>query len=463
MKPPRHGTEAHKKPRLVEGSVGKTLIRLTVPMIFGMFSMVIFNLADTFFVGHLGAAELAALSFTFPVVLVIHSLALGIGIGASAVISRAIGEGNHDQVRRLTTDSLVLSFLLVAFFAVLGILTIDPLFRLLGATERTLPLIKQYMQIWYLGVIFVIVPMLGNNAIRASGDTKTPAIIMMTAASINLVLDPLLIYGIGPFPRLEIQGAALATVFGRATTLVVSLIVLIRRERMITFRLAPLKAILDSWKQVLYIGIPSAATRIIIPIGVGVITRFVSVYGPESVAAFGVASRIEFFAVATVMALASVIGPFVGQNRGAGMMGRVQQSVRYSKRFALVWGAFLFVVLAVLAKPLVALFNNDPRIVSGASVYLRIVPLGYGLYGILVLSASVLNVLKKPFHAASLSVFQMFILYIPMALAGSALWGLPGIFIALAASYFIAGTAAQAVLRRILANEKEAIANDHSQ
>jgi Na+-driven multidrug efflux pump len=232
---------------------------------------------------------------------------------------------------------------------------------------------------------------------------------------------------------------------------------------MITFHLAPLKTILDSWKQVLYIGIPSAATRIIIPIGVGVITRFVSAYGPESVAAFGVASRIEFFAVATVMALASVIGPFVGQNRGAGMMDRVYDSVHYSKRFALVWGGFIFIVLAVLAKPLVALFNDDPTIVSGASVYLRIVPLGYGLYGILVLSASILNVLKKPFHAASLSIFQMFILYIPMALAGSALWGLPGIFIALAASYFIAGTVALAVLKRILATEQKAVANIHIQ
>ena len=131
------------KARLVEGPVGKTLIKLTIPMIFGMVGMVIFNLADTFFVGQLGTNQLAALSFTFPVVLVIHSLALGLGIGASAVISRAIGEGSHDKVQRLTTDSLILSILFVGFFVLVGSLTINPLFRLLGAPDNILPMIKE--------------------------------------------------------------------------------------------------------------------------------------------------------------------------------------------------------------------------------------------------------------------------------------------------------------------------------
>ena len=443
-----------KKARLIEGPVGKTLIKLTIPMIFGIISMVTFNLADTFFVGRLGTLELAALSFTFPVVLVIQSLAMGLGIGASAVISRAIGEGNHDQVKRLTTDSLVLSVLLVAFFAILGMLTIEPLFRLLGATPQILPLIKQYMRIWYLGVIFVIVPMVGNNAIRASGDTKTPGIIMMTAAGINLIMDPILIFGLGPFPRLEITGAALATVFGRAITLVLSLVVLIRREKMITFTLVPIKTMLNSWKQILYIGLPTAGTRIVIPLGMGVITRIIAAYGPESVAGFGVCTRIEFFAIAVVMALASVIGPFAGQNWGAGKIERVQLGLRYSKQFSMGWGLFLLILLSFLAKPIVSVFNNNPKVISSAVLYLRIVPLAYGLQGVLIVSASVLNVLKKPLHAASLSVLQMFFLYIPLAYAGSALIGLPGIFTAIAVSYLIAGTLAHFILGKMIITEQ---------
>ncbi|MCK4494756.1 MAG: MATE family efflux transporter, partial [Candidatus Aminicenantes bacterium] len=120
--------------KLVEGAVGRLLVKLTIPMVFGMISMIIFNLVDTLFVGRLGTKELAALSFTFPVVLIIHSLALGLGIGASAVISRAIGEGNHHKVQRLTTDALCLSVIIVAFFIIIGLFTIEPLFRLLGAT-----------------------------------------------------------------------------------------------------------------------------------------------------------------------------------------------------------------------------------------------------------------------------------------------------------------------------------------
>ena len=115
-------------------------------MIFGMLGMIIFNLADTIFVGRLGTLELAALTFTFPVVLVIHSLALGLGIGASAVISRAFGEGNADKVRRLTTDSLILALLFVGFFVVAGLLTIEPLFRILGASENILPYKKDSLQ-----------------------------------------------------------------------------------------------------------------------------------------------------------------------------------------------------------------------------------------------------------------------------------------------------------------------------
>ena len=188
--------------KLTQGDVGKTLVRLTLPMILGIMSMVAFNLADTFFVGRLGTQALAALSFTFPVVLVVNSLSLGLGIGASAVISRAFGEGSREKVRRLTTDSLALSLTIVLFFSIVGRLTIRPLFQALGANADVLPLIEQYMKIWYLGAVFVVVPMVGNNAIRASGDAKTPGLIMLNAAVFNVILDALLIFVIVPFPRL---------------------------------------------------------------------------------------------------------------------------------------------------------------------------------------------------------------------------------------------------------------------
>ena len=435
---------------LTQGPVGKTLIKLTWPMVIGVLGMVAFNLVDTFFVGQLGTQQLAALSFTFPVVLVISSLAMGLGIGTSSVVSRAIGEGDFHKVKRLTTDSLVLSLLLVAVFVVVGLLTLEPVFRMLGATSELLLLIKQYMRIWYPGMVFVVVPMVGNNAIRATGDTKTPSAIMLVAVAINLILDPLLIFGIGPFPRLELVGAAITTVFARATVFVVAVYILARREKMITVRFRPIKAVLKSWGQILYIGLPAAGTRIIVPLAIGIITRIVAGYGPAAVAAFGVASRIDFFALAVVMALASVLGPFIGQNWGAGKPDRVKLGIRISNRFVLVWGFGMFVLLAAAARPVASVFNDNPDVISGIVLYLRIVPLAIGLEGVLVLSASALNVLNKPLHAAGVIFSQMLLFYIPMAYIGSFLFGLTGVFGALALVYALGGITAYLLLRRVL-------------
>lgn len=454
MIPKIRTVQTTKRARLVEGPVGKTLVRLTIPMIFGIVGIVAFNLVDTFFVGKLGTDELAALSFTFPVVLIINSLAHGLGIGVSAVISRAIGEGDHHKVQRLTTDSLVLSVLLVAIFAVIGQLTIDPIFRLLGATPDILPLIKQYMRIWYFGMIFVVVPMVGNNAIRATGDTKTPATIMIIAVVCNFVLDPLLIFGIGPFPRLELPGAAIATVISRGITFLVAFYILYFRDNMLTFVLPKIKDIITSWKRILYIGLPNAATRMVIPLAIGVITRIVASYGREAVAAYGVSSRIEFFALTVIMALRSVIAPFVGQNWGAGRYDRLNLGIKLSERFSVGWGLLMYIILFAVARPTASLFTKNPDVISVIVLYLRIVPIGFGLQGILLLSTAAMNVLNKPLHAAALAIIQMFVLYMPLAFTGSNLIGLPGVFSALGFVYCAAGIASHFLLRKII-NEEE--------
>jgi len=435
---------------LVEGPIGKILFKLTVPMIFGILGMVAFNLVDTFFVGQLGTIELAALSFTFPVILVVSSLAMGLGMGVAAGVSRAIGEGDSRKVRELTTDSLILAVLVVAVFIVLGLLTLEPIFRLIGANAETLPLIKQYMKIWFPGMIFVVIPMVGNNAIRGIGDTKTPSVIMLVAVLINCILDPLLIFGIGPFPRLELAGAAIATVVARASTLVVSLYVLLHREKMLTFAKRTLKSVRRSWMSILYIGLPAAGTRIIIPLVIGVITRLVASYGPEAVAGFGVASRIEIFALAVIWALASVIGPFAGQNWGAGKPDRVRAGIKKCERFSMTWGLGMFIFLAAAAEPIASVFNANPVVIKTIVMYLRIVPIAFGLEGILILLAAALYVLHKPFHATSLVVIQMVVLYIPLAHLGSFLIGLPGVFIATAVAYVISGILAHFLTKSVL-------------
>ncbi|RKX73271.1 MAG: MATE family efflux transporter, partial [Spirochaetes bacterium] len=353
--------------KLTEGAVGKLLIRMTIPMIFGIVSMGLYNIVDTFFVGQLGKEQLAALAFTFPVVLVVQSLALGIGMGTAAVVSRALGERNQKAVQRFATDSLILGLLIVGIFAAIGLATIDPLFRLLGAEGIILNYIHQYMSVWYPGMMFVIVPMIGNNSIRATGDTRTPGTVMVIGAVVNAIMDPLLIFGLGPFPALGITGAAAATLIGRSVTFTVALYVLIVREKLITFKLPRLKEIMFSWGQVLYIGIPNAATKMIVPLGAGVVTRILAQYGPEVVAGYGVATRIEFFSLAVINALSSVIGPFIGQNIGAGLTDRVKEGFKKSELFCLLIGGFLFLLFLFSGAIIAGLFNDNPQVVKTTS------------------------------------------------------------------------------------------------
>jgi Na+-driven multidrug efflux pump len=184
----------------------------------------------------------------------------------------------------------------------------------------------------------------------------------------------------------------------------------------------------------------------------GVVTRLVAAYGAEAVAGFGVASRIEFFALTVVRSLSAVLMPFIGQNWGAGRHDRVGTGVSYSNRFSLAWGALMFGVLALGAASIARIFNDDPSVISTTALYLRIVPTGYGVYGVIILAAAALNVLHRPIHAASLSIAHMFVLYIPLALVGSHFFGLRGMFTGLALSFFLAGIAAHLLLKTTLAS-----------
>lgn len=315
---------------MLKGPIGPTLLQLAAPMVMGIAAIILFNVVDTFYVGQLGATQLAAMSYTFPVGLILMSISMGLSIGTTSTIARAIGVGDEQRVKRLTTDGLILSWLFVTLMAGLGLLTIDPLFRLVGASEALLPLIRQYMVPWYLGVGFLVIPMVGNGAIRATGDTKTPSVVMMIAGLVNMVMDPLLIFGLGPFPRLELQGAALATVISWFITFFAAFYVLIRREKMIAFERPTLKDVLTSWKQILHVGLPAAGNNILVPISAAVITRWVSSYGDTAVAAFGVGSRLESLALIGISAMSTAVTPFVGQNFGAHQCERIRAGLRFA-------------------------------------------------------------------------------------------------------------------------------------
>jgi len=435
---------------MLEGPIGKTLIRLALPMVFGMAAIILFNVIDTFYVGRLGATQLAAMSFTFPVVYMLTHLTVGLGVGVTSVIARAIGEGDPDRVKRLTTDGLILANTVVIVLAIVGLLSFDPLFRALGAGDELRPLIRDYMLWLYGGIGFLVIPIVGNSAIRATGDTKTPAIIMAVAGLVNIALDPLLIFGIGPFPRLELQGAAIATVISWAVTFGAALYILDKRLHMIDWKIPRLSAMLASWKAILYVGVPAAATQMIVPFAAGVITRIVSAFGPEAVAAFGVGTRIEALALIGFFSIGAALSPFMGQNYGARKFSRLRGAMEFSAKASVVFGLAIYAVLAVLARPLASIFTDKVEVIDMIANYLYILPLGYMFHGYALLIVSTFNAINRPITSVWLNIFRVFVLGIPLAYLGARVYGVNGIFAGVVLANVAIGIAAFVTVRKFL-------------
>ncbi|HBC56348.1 MAG TPA: MATE family efflux transporter [Gammaproteobacteria bacterium] len=411
-------------------------------MVWGLFSVIAFNLADTYFIGQLGANELAAISFTTPIVLVITSLAIGLGTGTSSILARTIGQGDRDRLRRIATDSLILTALVSVLLMWIGLKSIESLFSVMGAEPAVLVLIHEYMGIWYLGLPFLVLPMVGNSSLRAQGNTLFPSLIMFIAALVNVILDPILIFGLFGAPRLEMQGAAIATVLARMVTLIAALWMLGVKEKLLVFAVPGRQQLWQSWVAIFHVGLPAAGTNVVVPLGMAVVTALMASFGANAVAALGVATRIEAFSIISLFALASSLGPFVGQNAGAGKRARVIRVVQGANIMALVWGLFIAAILFFISEPVVKLFSENESVIAMAKSYLIIISISYGFQGMLMVNSSTFNALGKPLPSTLLSLGRMFLLYVPMALVAKTYWGTQGIFIVAALANVISGVVA---------------------
>jgi putative MATE family efflux protein len=423
--------------RLTQGPVGQHLVNMTLPMLIGITTMMGQAFIDTYFLGMVGDRALAAYSFGFPILMIVTSVAIGLGAGTSSVVARAIGANNHERAKRLVTDSLVLSFLVIGTISIVGVLTIDPLFRLLGVPEDMLPMMRSFMTILYSGVPFVVVGMVGMASMRSTGDTVLPGKLMIGGAILNVVIDPLLIFGLGPFPEMGLNGAATAGLTARLVVFVVTVYFLRYRLDMITFERPQKEAMLSSWRDILHVGIPAAGTNVIVPIGAALITAMIARYGPEAVAGFGVASRIESMVLVIYYAMSSIIGPFVGQNLSAGKEDRIQQALRLCAIFCVLSGLAMAVLLALASGALPGLFSDNPAVTDVTRLFLWVAPIGYGAYGIVMVVNAAFNGLGNPMPGVVISVTRIVALYVPIAIVGRALFGIVGIF----AAYTIANIA----------------------
>ena len=424
---------------LTQGPVAASLFRLTAPMMLAVSSSIIVQVIEIGFIGQLGTAQIAAVTFTFPITMMLTSVALGISIGTSSVIARRVGGGDWDSVRRLATHSMLLVALLLTTLAAIGIATIEATFTALGARGEVLEHIHDYLLIYYPGTVLFTITMVAGSTMRATGDARRPGFIMAGGALLNLCLDPVLIFGWFGAPRLELIGAAVAMLLSRIVMAALLLYIAIARDRLFLPIHQWRDKLFASWREVLAVGVPAMATQMIGPISGAIITRLLASHGQAVVAGFGVAGRIEAVAVMLLFALSGSIGPFVGQNWGAGELDRVRAGMRVAYRFSLAWGFIAWLALLLFGSRLVPLIDDSPDVVAAARHYLAIVPFSYGLWGVLMMASAAFNSLGKPIPSTVMAFTRMFVIYVPLAMLADHLFGYSGIFVATAAANCVMG------------------------
>ncbi len=446
--------KASARQKLTDGPITPILINMTIPMIVGMVMMFSFSLVDTFFVSLLGTEALSAISFTFPVTFTIMSLAIGLSIGTSAVVAKYIGRGEVEKAKQASTVTNYVAIVLSGLLATAGYVFMDQIFLALGATPALLPVIREYMDIWMPTSVLLVAIICANAVLRANGDTRTPSVLMAGSGLINAVLTPLMVFGLGPVPAMGIAGAAWATMISWIAGVAFLFYYLAIRHELIYKGLPSGPVFKNSAIEMLKIGIPASGSNMLTPIAAGVLTAIVASYGETAVAAFGVGTRLESIACLVILALSSTLPPFVSQNLGAARIDRIEEACRISMRFVLGWQLLIYALLALSAGLIASVFTRDDSVAEIIKLYLWIMPLGYGLQGVIILCNSALNAMHKPMIALYLSIVRFFLFIVPLAWIGSEIAGLQGFFIGAFTGNLLMALLSWITFRRVLKSER---------
>ena len=401
--------------------------------------MILYYLADTWFVSLLGTDQLAALGFTFPATILITYLGVGLGIGTSAMVARALGAKDQDKATEMTFAAIVFGFLLGLLLIIPALASVERVFTMMGADSATLVLIRRFISVWYLGIPFLLVQFAGTAVMRASGNSSLQGKLMMLGAAVNAILDPLLIFGPGPFPAFGIRGAAIATVITWILSNVFIWYFLAVREQLFRFLWPGLGKLCRTWQRLLKIALPAALANMITPLATGIITATLAQYGAQAVAGYGVVMRMEALIMIVVLGMSMSLPPFISQNFGAFAMDRVRHGLRLSLQFVLAWQLALYVIVALAAPTIARIFSAEPGVVDVIVTVLRILPASYAFQGMVILSASSFNALHAPRNALVTSLLRFFVFYVPLALLGAAIGDIPGLFIGAAIGNLLAG------------------------
>ncbi|MEM1409333.1 MAG: MATE family efflux transporter, partial [Pseudomonadota bacterium] len=441
-----------RRHRLLTGPVSRVLFDLSWPMSVGLLSVIAINVTDTFYLGRLGGDELGALGFCFPVIFGMSAIAIGMGNGGAAVVSRALGAEKTGEAKALITATLLFTMLFALCLAFIMLRISDAVFLALGAPESLLGLINSYMTVWYWGLPLFVAPIVLNGLVRATGEAMVPSVLMVIAAALNAMISPLIIFGLWDFPALGMTGAALASVIARVTIMLLGVAWLVRAD-LLSIGSAALKQFFPCTAEVLKYGAPAFLAQLAGPVGGAIATRILASAGPEAVAGFAVGARIEALALIPFFALQTGVTPFIGQNLGAGKTDRLRCAERDVWRFALLWGGVGGLVLWCCGGTLSSAFTSDEAISTLSDHYLEAIALGLWGAGLLIAGIGIINPLGYPNVALATSALRFLGLYAGLALALFAGFGwspTQAVFTAAGLSFAVSGLAASGIFHVLL-------------
>jgi putative MATE family efflux protein len=435
---------------LTQGHIGQTILVLAVPMVVEMGMESIFAVVDVFFVSRLGADAVATVGLTESLLTIVYTVALGLGIGATAVVARRIGEKDEDGAAEAAVQAIALGLVVSLAVGIAGAVFARPLLEAMGATPTMLSSSLGYAVVMLGGNATVTLLFLGNAVFRGAGDAAMAMRMLVVANAINLVLDPCLIFGLGPFPELGITGAAVGTNIGRGTAVAVQLWVLLSGRSRIAAGLRHLRVVPRvMWTVCRLSGVGFLQVLIDTSSWIGLV-RVISSFGSDALAGYTIGIRILLFAILPAWGLSNAAATMVGQSLGAGKPERAEQSVWTAGWYNAVFLTSLGVVFLVGAPRIVAAFTGDLMVGAHAVDCLRIVSAGFLLFAYGLVLTQAFNGAGDTWTPTWINFACFWLWQIPLAwwLAIVLGWGPRGVYVAITVAFSTLAIVSAFVFRR---------------
>ncbi|WP_243977764.1 MATE family efflux transporter [Vibrio natriegens] len=430
-------------------TLAKQLFSMTWPMLFGVLSLMSFQLVDSAFIGQLGVLPLAVQGFTLPLQMVVIGIQVGLGIATTAVISKALGANETRYAKQLGGLVLMIGSVGVAIISVLIWLLRYPILSMLSAPDTVMPIIDSYWPWWLLSSWTGALLYFYYSICRAHGNTMLPGTMMMITSGVNLVLDPIFIFTFD----LGINGAALATIVAFSFGILV-VAPRVKKSHWATTQWQDLNVV-KSVRSIGNIMGPAMISQLLPPLSSMLATKLLAGFGTAAVAAWALGSRFEFFAIVSVLALTMSLPPMVGRLLGAKNYDDIQSLVSIAVKFILIFQLLIAVITFTVANPLALLMTSDIQVEQVLEMHLMIVPISLGSLGVCMLMVSICNALGKSYTALTVSALRLFVFFLPCLWVGSQLGGIRGLLLGACLGNICAGIAAYLTYRRTIASLSE--------